>query len=154
MRWANITEAEIAQIGYEGLPADGDIVAAMAPASSRPALAKEFAEKIEGWPRGKMDDAGQAIRNLVALAAVADLCADPREAEIARIVWRRIRGGFEAATARQALAWIILSPEDGKVVTSAAELGLFRHPPERLVRQRSVIYAQKYLGRLVGRIAD
>jgi hypothetical protein len=33
-------------------------------------------------------------------------------------------------------------------------LGLFRHPPERLVRQRSVIYAEKYLGRLLGKIPD
>ena len=32
--------------------------------------------------------------------------------------------------------------------------GLFRHPPERLIRQRSVIYAEKYLGRLLGKIPD
>jgi hypothetical protein len=39
-------------------------------------------------------------------------------------------------------------------VTKAPELRLFRHPPERLVRQRSVIYAEKYLGRLVGKIPE
>ena len=85
---------------------------------------------------------------------MADLCADPRESEIARLVFRQIQSGFEAAVARQALAWIILSPEDGQALTKAPELGLFRHPPERLVRQRSVIYAQKYLGRLLGKIPD
>jgi ABC-2 type transport system permease protein len=85
---------------------------------------------------------------------VADLCADPREAEIARLVFRRIERGFEPAVARQALAWIVLSPEDGRALTKAPELGLFRHPPERLVRQRSVVYAEKYLGRLLGKIPD
>jgi ABC-2 type transport system permease protein len=85
---------------------------------------------------------------------VADLCADPRESEIARLVFRQLSGRFEPAVARQALAWIILSPEDGLALTKAPELGLFRHPPERLVRQRSVIYAQKYLGRLLGKVPD
>jgi hypothetical protein len=86
--------------------------------------------------------------------AVADLCADPRESQIGRHVFRQISNGFEPAIARQALAWIILNPEDGQAVTKAPELGLFRHPPERLVRQRSVIYAEKYLGRLLGKIPD
>ena len=90
----------------------------------------------------------------VSIAAVADLCADPRESEIARLVLRQINSAFEPATARQALAWIILNPQDGKAVTEAPELGLSRHPPERLVRQRSVIYAEKYLGRMLGKIPD
>jgi ABC-2 type transport system permease protein len=69
-------------------------------------------------------------------------------------VFRQVGSGFEPAIARQALAWIILNPDDGQAVTKAPELGLFRHPPERLVRQRSVIYAKKYLGRLLGKIPD
>jgi len=152
--WTNITEAQIAEIGFDGLPKDDDIVAALAPSTMDPAHARDFAAKLASWPPGRLDDAGQSIRNLVSIAAVADLCADTKEAEIARVVFRQISNGFEPAVARQALAWIILSPEDGQVVTKAPELGLFRHPPERLVRQRSIIYAKKYLGRLLGRIAD
>jgi len=152
--WTNITEAQIAEIGLDGLPKDNDIVAALAPSTMDPAQTKKFAAKLASWPSGRLDDSGQSIRNLVSIAAVADLCADPGESEMARVVLRHIGSGFEPAVARQALAWIILSPEDGQVVTKAPELGLFRHPPERLVRQRSVIYAKKYLGRLLGRIAD
>lgn len=63
-------------------------------------------------------------------------------------MFRKIKNGLEPEVARQALAWIILSPEDGLALTKAPELGLFRHPPERLVRQRSLVYARKYLGRL------
>jgi hypothetical protein len=152
--WADITEAQIAEIGFDGLPGDSDIIAPLAPAALDPARTKEFAGRLAVWPQGKVDDSGQSIRNLVSVAAVADLCADPRESEIGRLVFRQISAGFEPSVARQALAWIILNPEDGQVVTKALELGLFRHPPERLVRQRSVIYAEKYLGRLLGKIPD
>jgi ABC-type transport system involved in cytochrome c biogenesis permease component len=152
--WADITEAQIAEIGFDGLPSDNDIVAALAPPTLDPAQTKEFAGKLARWPQGRLDDPGQSIRNLVSVAAVADLCADRRESQIARLVFREIKSRFEPAMARQALAWIILSPEDGQAVTKAPELGLFRHPPERLVRQRSVIYARKYLGRLLRMIPD
>lgn len=152
--WTNITEAQIAEIGFDGLSGDQDLVAPLAPPNPDPSQTKEPAAKVASWPRAKLDDSGQSIRNLVSVAAVADLCADPRESTIARLVFRQIRSGFDPAVARQALAWIILNPDDGQVVTRVPELGLFRHPPERLVRQRSVIYAQKYLGRLVGKIPD
>jgi ABC-type transport system involved in cytochrome c biogenesis permease component len=152
--WANITEAEIAQIDFNALPGDSDIIAPLAPTALDTARSRQFAGKLAAWLPGKLDDAGQAIRDLVSVAAVADLCADPREAEIGRLVFRQIRSRFEPAVARQALAWIVLSPEDGQIVTKAPELGLFRHPPERLVRQRSVVYAEKYLGRLLGKIPD
>jgi ABC-type transport system involved in cytochrome c biogenesis permease component len=150
--WAGITEAQIAEIQFAALPGDHDLVAPIA----APTLAADqgFAARLSGWPAGKLDDAGQSIRNLVDVAAVADLSADPREAEIARLVFRQIRTAFDPAVARQALAWIILSPEDGQTVRKAPELGLFRHPPERLVHQRSVVYAEKYLGRLLGKLPD
>ncbi len=152
--WTSITETQIAEIGFDNLPADDGIAAALAPPTLDSARSMEFARKLAAWPQGKLDEAGQSVRNLVSLAAVADLCTDPREAEIGRLVFRQIRSRFEPAVARRALAWIILNPEDGQVVTKAPELGLFRHPPERLVRQRSVIYAEKYLGRLVGKIPE
>jgi ABC-type transport system involved in cytochrome c biogenesis permease component len=152
--WANITEAQIAEIGFGGLPGDDDIAAPLAPTDLDPAQTKELAGKLASWPPGRLDDSGQSIRNLVSVAAVADLCADPREATIARLVFRRIQSGFAPPVSRQALAWIILSAEDGQAQTKAPELALFRHPPERLVRDRSVVYAEKYLGRLLGKIPD
>ncbi|HTS31797.1 MAG TPA: ABC transporter permease [Bryobacteraceae bacterium] len=152
--WMNITEAQIEQIDFGGLPGDHDIVTPLAPASLDPAQTGGLANRLDLWQAGKLDDAGQSIRNLVSIAAVADLCADPREPAIGRLVLREIEGRFEPFMARQALAWIILSPEDGRVLTKAPELELFRHPPERVVRERSVIYAKKYLGRLLGKISD
>lgn len=152
--WAAITEAQIAGIGFDGLPGDDSIVAGMAPAALEPDGTRQLAQKLAAWQPGRAGDPGQSIRNLVSLAAVADLCGDPREAEIGRLVFRQIGSRFETGVARRALAWIILNPEDGQVVAKAPELGLPRHPPERLVRQRSVLYAEKYLGRLLGKIPD
>ena len=128
--------------------------AGLAPPTLDAQQTKELAAKLAAWPPGKLDNAGQSIRNLVSLVAVADLCADQRESQIARLAFRQINTGFEPAVARQALAWTVLTPEDGQVVRKAPELQLFRHPPERLVRQRSVIFAKKYLGRLLAKIPD
>ena len=104
--WANITEAQIAEIGFDNLPADDGIVAGLVPPTWEPGRSTEFARKLAAWPLGQLADPGQSLRNLVSVAAVADLCADPREAEIGRLVFRQI-GRFEPAVARQALAWII-----------------------------------------------
>jgi ABC-type transport system involved in cytochrome c biogenesis permease component len=152
--WTSITPAQIAEIRFEGLPGDHDLAAPLAARDSDSEELRTFARKLSNWPPGKLDDAGQSIRNLVAIAAVADLCADPREADIARAVFVQINAQFESAVARQGLAWIVLSPEDGQTPTKAPGLALFRHPPERLVRQRSVIYAQKFLGRLLGKVPE
>ena len=152
--WNTITEAQMGQIGFDGLPADNDFIAALAPSNADPEQSKALAGNLALWPPARLDDSGQSIRNLVCVAAVADLSEDPREAEIARLVYQQIRRGFEPAVARQALAWIVLAPEDGQALTKAPELGLFRHPPERLVRQRSAVYAKKYLGRMLGKIPE
>ena len=152
--WSEITEAQIAEITFDGLPNDNDIVASLAPPTLAPEATADLAPKLASWPPGRLDDAGQAIRHLVALAAIADLSADPREAVLARLIFRQISKEFPPAEARQSLAWIILSPDDGEIIRKAPELALHRHPPERLVRQRSVIYAQKYLGRLLRKLPE
>jgi hypothetical protein len=150
--WRGITEAQMAEIRFDELPPDTDIVASMGPAALESPSGLEA--KLAAWAPGRLDDAGQSIRNLVAAAAIADLSADPAERAIARLVFRRIRAAVEPPAARQALAWVILDPDNGTVIRKAPELGLPRHPPERLVRQRSVIYAKKFLGRLLGRLPD
>ena len=106
----------MAEVVFDNLPADDGIVAALAPRTLHSAASLEFARKLAAWPPGRLDDPEQSIRNLVSLAAVADLCADPWEAEIGRLVFRQI-GRFEPAVARQVLAWIILSPDDGSALS-------------------------------------
>jgi ABC-2 type transport system permease protein len=52
------------------------------------------------------------------------------------------------------LAWIVLYPQEGTVITSAPELGLERQYTERFIRERTDLYARKFLGRLRGKIRD
>jgi ABC-2 type transport system permease protein len=154
--WETITAEQVARITYDELPADNEIVTRLAPPWSGPPPAgrlADFARRLEDWRPGRVDNAGQAIRNLVCVASISDLSQEPQEGEIARIVFARLRSRFAPEDLRRALAWVVLAPDEGSVVRYAPELGLPRHPPERAIRQRNVLYARKFLGRLTGGIA-
>ena len=155
--WASITDAQIAAITYQDLPGDNEFVTPLAPPFRGPADAQRvalLAARLRDWPPGRLADAGQSVRNLVSVAAIADLTRDAREAEVARAVFDALRSRIDPGQLRQALAWIILAPDEGAVVTNAPELGFSRHPPESTVRSRSALYARKFLGRIEGRIRD
>ena len=122
--------------------------------ADRPVVAGGFATKLEAWPPGRIADAGQSVRNLLSVAAIADISQDLREAEIARLVFDELQARYKHAELRRILAWIVLNPGEGTVVNHAPEVDLPRHPPESVVRERSALYARKYLGRLMGKIHD
>lgn len=151
-----ITDAQIDAITYNDLPGDNELVTRLAPpfdiVSAR--RARPLIDQLRAWPPGNVADPGECIRHYVALATIADIIADDREAEIARAVFDELQTRFDPGTLRRALAWIILSPNDGTIVQKAPELQIFRHPPERLIRQRLPLYAKKYLGRLTGKIPE
>ena len=155
--YEDITEAQIAAITYDGLPGDNELVTRLAPPfpnGRAPATLAEFVYRIRDWPPGDLDDPGQSVRNLLSAAGIADLRADPREAEIARAIFDELQRRYPPGQLRRILAWIILRPDDGTALGYAPELGLPLHAPVRLVRERSVLYAQKFLGRLLGKIRD
>jgi hypothetical protein len=109
---------------------------------------------LNAWEPGHVEDSGQAVRNLLCVASNADVTANLREAQIARVVFDQLRGHYERGELIHILAWIILSPEDGTTITHAPELGLRRQPPEAVIRERNSLYAKKLLGRLLGKIPD
>ncbi|HEY4246584.1 MAG TPA: ABC transporter permease [Lacunisphaera sp.] len=155
--YETITAAQMDQITYDDLPGDNELVTRLAPPfarSSEPHQSDEIAYKLKAWPPAHVADAGQAARNLLSVAAIADIAADLHEAEIGRAVFDELQERIGRDQLRRILAWVILSPDAGTVITTAPELGLKRHPPERIVRERSVLYAKKYLGRLLGKIRD
>lgn len=153
--WQTITDEQIARITYDDLPGDNEIVTRLAPpfdgAVPGGRLA-DFARRLRDWPPARADNAGQAIRDLVCVATIADLCQDPDEGGMARLVFEELRASFKTEDLRRALAWVVLAPDEGTVVRYVPELGLPRHPPERAVRQRNILYARKFLGRLTGAI--
>ncbi len=152
-----ITDAQINAITYEDLPGDNELVTRLSPPFKSDADSAKFAgfiAQLKTWPPAQGRDPGENVRHLVCVATVADMIADLREAEIARAVFDELKARYDRETLERALAWVILDPDDGTVVTNIRELGLRRHPPERLVRQRLPLYAKKYLGRLLGKIPE
>ncbi len=152
-----ITEAEIGSITYTDLPGDDEFVSRLArPFREGDAMhgAGGFAERLKGWAPGHVADAGQAARNLLCAAGIADVSQDLHEGEIARIVFDDLRSRHDDARLCRILAWIILYPQEGTAVTAAPELGLRHQIKEEIVRERMVLYATKFLGRLRGKIKD
>ena len=155
--YETVTSAQLDRITYDDLPGDNEFVSRFAPPFTAdkvtPPLA-EFIAHLKRWPPGRVEDAGQAARNLLSVAAIADISQDLSEAEIGRAVFDELRARQDPDRLRRILGWIILRPGDGTVVTQAPEFGLRRHPSEALVRERSVLYAKKYLGRLLRKSPD
>ena len=155
--YETVTAAQLDRITYDDLPGDNEFVSRLAPPFTAgkvtPPLA-EFIAHLRRWPPGQVADAGQAARNLLSVAAIADISQDLSEAEIGRAVFDELRARPDPDRLRRILGWIILRPGDGTVVTQTPEFGLRRHPSEALVRERSVLYAKKYLGRLLRKIPD
>jgi ABC-2 type transport system permease protein len=152
-----ITPAQIDAIVYDDLPGDNEIVSRLARPFRTDADSTKiagFVAQLKSWPPAQGRDPGQNVRLLVGVATVADIVADPREAEIARATFDELKARYDRETLARALAWVILDPDEGSVRTNLPELGLHRHPPERLVRQRLPLYAKKYLGRLMGKLRD
>ena len=153
--YGSITDEQIAEIGYDDLPGDAEFVTRLAPPFSAAEAARMggFASALRAWEPGRIGDPAQAARNLLSVASIADLTANYREAEIARVVLDLLRERFPRDELERILAWIILNPDEGAVVSHAPELGLNRHLQESFIRERNSLWARKLLGRLVGRIA-
>lgn len=151
-----VTQEQIADVTYDDLPGDDELATRLAPPfdAAEAAHMAEFKAMLEAWPAGRLDDPAQAARNLLSVAAVADITANLREAEIARVVFNVMRERFPRDELPRILTWIILTPDEGSVVNHAPELGLRRRPTEAIVRERVTLYAKKLLGRIEGKIPD
>ena len=155
--YESITEDQINQITYEGLPGDNELVTRLSPTfkpDKTPERAHTFAHQLKTWSLSYAEDPGQAVRNLLSVAAIADIGADLREAEIGRVVFDELRARYDNDQLCHMLAWVILRPNDGQVIIRVPELRLRRNLSESMVRERCVLYANKYLGRLLRKLPD
>jgi len=156
---AALTADQIDSIDYRGLPPDDSTVTPVAPPmdardSAQPERLKGLVSGLETWPPGRVPNETQAVRNLLCVAAVADLNEDPLEGLIARAVFSHLFAHFNEQKLTQSLAWIILHPDDGTIVTSIPELGVPGDMESGIVRNRSTLYAKKVLGRIRGRLSN
>jgi len=157
LAWESITQAQIEQISFGDLPGDNELVTRMAPPFRTPAEGAnvaDFSSKLHVWKPGHSDNIGQSVRNLVYVATIADVSQDSREGAIARAVFNELVASYDHDDLCRALAWVILNPDEGTVINTVPELGLFRRPPKPVIRNRNSLFAQKFLGRLLGKIHE
>jgi ABC-2 type transport system permease protein len=155
--YAAVTEEQIEGITYDQLPGDSEFVSRLARPFTEgrpPEYLDKFADELRRWPPGHTADAGQDVRDLLCVAGIADVSEDVHEGEIARLVFDDLRAQFGDERLGRLLAWVILYPAKGNAITSAPELGLGRRFREDVIRERTVLYGKKFLGRLRGKIRD
>jgi hypothetical protein len=155
--WELITEKEIASITFEDAEIDTGFVTPLSPDLSHldedtKKEMDQFAEKLDQWIPGFEKDLGQQVRNWMCLCTFADLGRGLFEAEYPYVIFDRLKRDIPKEKLAKALAYVILKPEEGKLVLQAPDLGFEEDCPEPEVRERSVIYAKKLLGRLVGKL--
>lgn len=158
-RAANLTEAQIDSIDYSGLPPDDSAVSPLVRSLDQAdrqqrARLDDLAARLKAWRPGRDPNPTQAIRNLISVAVFADLDEDPLEGSIARVVVDHLFANFDESQLTHGLAWIILHPDDGTVPQDLPELGLPGRIDGSIIRERSVLYAKKVLGRIRGRLAN
>lgn len=152
-----VTDEEIKKIDFEDATNDRDIVTPFAPnhehldEDARKQL-NDWIAKLDDWPAGKEAEVGQKVRNWVYLTTIPDIVQSQFEAEVPIAIFERLQGEIVKEKLIKALAWVVLKPEDGTVVTGAKELELDVDVPEQEVRGRGYIYAKKMLGRLLGKL--
>lgn len=148
----------IDSITYDELPNDHGIYTPLAPPLNPDQRMthrmREFMPRLENWDPGLKGDIGQRVRNLLAVAAIADITQDNSEAIIARQIYDFLRAAFAPQDLNHALAWVVLSPDAGSVISAAPELGLRGEAHPDIIRERSAWYARKFLGRVRGQIQD
>ena len=149
--WRALTDKEIADIHFDDLPSnDGYILPLAANYNDLDSTEKTRLDGIQDqlayWKPGTVNDPVQRVRNLLSVAAIADLVMDPNEAEIARAVFDQIKDAVrDPVERRQVLAWIVLHPTEGSVLTNVSEFGIGKGPEGSFVRERCTNYARKLL---------
>ena len=157
--WDQLTDAQVQSIPVTGLPADNDVTTPLADSATSVVSEEQdrlddFRQRLSAWPAIHAGDDALRVRTILSVAAVADLAHDPLEGQIARATFDRLKGDFDQAELTRLLAYIILHPDDQAVLTTATDVGVDGTAAEPAVRERVTIYAQKLLGRLLGKLPD
>jgi len=154
--WEKITAQDIAGLDYR-VPPDGGVVSPIAPEDDLPE--DQTKDEVEGvrnglsdWPMAKTADDIQNVRYLLCVAAVPDAIQMPVERYLPRVVYNYLIDRYPKDKLTKILTWIVLHPEDGAAVDNISDLGINGAAGDpSIVRERSYLYAIKFIGRATGR---
>lgn len=155
--WQEVTSADIDGVAFERLPPDSGVVAPIAAPDEEPDpeiadLLDQVRSALPGWPPGKIQDPVQRVRNYLYAASIADVNRmDPLERFVPVAVFEQIQASVPSNDLPKILYFVALHPLDGgdSAVRQLHQLGLPDGPRDtRMLRNRSMIYAFKLLGRV------
>ncbi len=158
--WDAITTDQINSLTFTGLPDERGTIAPLAPPDFTLPVPEDrermdqLVQKLDAWPPGHLADAGQCVRNLFSVAAIADYTQDSLEAPLARTIFEQLKSSYDHEKLIRILTWMSLTPDQGTVIRTAPELGLPGPVNEDVVRSRIFIYSRRLLGRLLGKLPD
>jgi ABC-2 type transport system permease protein len=154
--WMKLTAADVGRL-YFRVPSDDGVVAPIASADDVPdEISESQLDSVRAglpkWPPGSGADDAQVVRNLLCICAVPDVIQMPVERFLPLTIFDHLASRYPKDQLIKLLTWIALHPEDGEVLLDVHELGISGAvgDPE-LVRERSYIYAIKFIARLTGR---
>jgi ABC-2 type transport system permease protein len=155
--WQAITPSEINAVRFDNLPPDDGDVAPLVPSlADIPAQSRQrvdtIARNLETWPPAQQPGVVQRVRNLLSVAAVADVQEDPDEGAIGYVILDYIRNHVLGEDLEKILTYIINHPNGGTVLTQVPELGIQGAITEQAARERVGMYAAKLLGRMLGEL--
>ena len=155
--WESITPAQIDGITYDDLEDDtGAVTPVVASLDGLDDDAKkrvdEFKDKLGDWKPADEENTGQKVRNLLSVAAIADLVQDEQEAAFPYVIFEQLKADVPQQELEKVLTWMILNPGDGTVFTKVPELGIDGEATEESVRERVTAYGKKLLARLLGKV--
>lgn len=155
--YESITPKDIASVTYDDVTVDNGFICPLAKdltnvEGDQKKRLDELNDKMDTWEPGQEKKIGQQVRNWIALCTLQDLGHGEFEAEVPFLIFDRLKKDIPKEKLRKAVAWIVLKPDDGKVILKAAELGFEDELEEAAVRERSAMYAKKLLGRLEGKL--
>ena len=152
-KWQLITDADINSITYEDirdyLDDDGDVLPFASNLNDldddqRKRL-DDIRAKLAAWKPAQDLDIGQRVRYLMNVCAIADVSQDRLEHQFPFVILGRLKQAIPPQELKQALAWVAIDRNDGKVMTQIPELDIDGKFDEPSIRERSGQYAEKFL---------
>jgi len=154
--WRAITPEQIASITYDDLEPDTSSVTPLLPSldgldDDAKKRMDEFKEKLTDWAPASDADIVQRVRNLLSVAAVADLLEEEHEAAYPVVIFEKLRNEIAEPDLKKVLTYIIMNPDSGAVLKNDEDLGISGDVDEARERERVTAYAKKLLFRLINK---
>ncbi|HEY4086645.1 MAG TPA: ABC transporter permease [Bryobacteraceae bacterium] len=156
-RAEDVTSHDLADVAFDRLPKDDGVIAPIAapadvPDAETAAQLDRVYAALPDWAPGKLGDPLQRVRNLLYIAAVADIYRmDPLERFLPYAVFDQIQRAVPSDDLPKILYFIALHPNEGDD-SASRQMAPFNLPDAprdtRALRNRAMIYSFKFLARL------